>query len=92
MLVNTERIKFRSKEEADVVMKLATMLEGKVDLIKVRRQSTAFGAAAFPYKAKRKGKERILDLNLGAYSIKSYNPEKIAAFITSERIQKFFSK
>jgi hypothetical protein len=92
MLVNTERIKFRSNQEVDLVEKLTTMLEGKVDLIKVRRQSKSFGAAAFPYKAKRRGKERILDLNLGAYSIKSYNPEKIAAFILSEKVQKFFSK
>ena len=92
MLVNTERFKFRTQEEADVVMKLATMLEGKVDLINLRRQSTAFGAQARSYKAKKKNGQSTLDFNLGAWSTKHDNLEQIVTFISSERVQKFFSK
>ena len=90
--VNTERFKFRTQEETNVVMQLATQLNGKVDIINLRRQTSAFGAIPREYKAKRKGKQRVLDLNLGSYSTKINTPEQIITFILSERVQKFFNK
>ena len=92
MLVNTERFKFRTQEEADAVMKLTQKLDGKVDMINLRRQSTAFGAQAHPYKAKKKNGQTVLDFNLGAWSTKHNNLDQIVTFVSSERVQKFFKK